>query len=260
MDKTLRHFSPNDEAFLLMRKIPFKTMNTETIKLLRGWAETYHCASFIPDDPVQFPHRYTEQKDIEISGLLTAVLSFGNRKMILRKADELDAIMGHSPLEYILSGKWKDDFRADDKSSFYRMVSHSDFRFYLEKLYSVYSEGKTLEDRLLEYPGTPMQKLCAFLEVSDRSPQKKLNMFLRWMVRQNSPVDFGVWKRMSASELIIPLDTHVCRVAHLLGLTDKPVFSLTNARRITNALAEIFPGDPCMGDFSLFGYGVNNKD
>lgn len=154
-------------------------METETIKLLKEWAATYHCASFIPDDPVQFPHRYVEQKDIEISGLLTAVLSFGNRKMILRKADELDVIMGHSPLEYILSGKWRDDFCADDKSSFYRMVSHSDFRFYFEKLYSVYSEGKTLEDRLLEYAGTPMQKLCAFLEVSDRSPQKKLNMFLR---------------------------------------------------------------------------------
>ena len=135
------------------------------------------------------------------------------------------------------------------------MVSHSDFRFYLEKLYSVYSEGKTLEDKLLEYAGTPMQKMCAFLQVSDRSP-----MFLRWMVRQDSPVDFGVWKRMSAADLIIPLDTHVCRVAHLLGLTDKPVFSLTNAKRITDALNGIFPGDPCMGDFSLFGYGVNNKD
>ena len=193
-------------------------METETIKLLKEWAATYHCSSFIPDDPVQFPHRYTEQRNIEISGLLTAVLSFGNRKMILRKADELDVIMGHSPLEYILSGKWRDDFRADDKSSFfraddkssfYRMVSHSDFRFYFEKLYSVYSEGKTLEDRLLEYAGTPMQKLCAFLQVSDRSPQKKLNMFLRWMVRQDSPVDFGVWKRMSAADLIIPLDTHV---------------------------------------------------
>ena len=209
-------------------------MDAETIKLLKEWAATYHCASFIPDDPVQFPHRYTEQRDIEISGLLTAVLSFGNRKMILRKADELDAIMGHSPVGYILSGKWRDDFRADDKSSFYRMVSHSDFRFYLEKLYSVYSEGKTLEDKLLEYAGTPMQK--------------------------DSPVDFGVWKRMSAADLIIPLDTHVCRVAHLLGLTDKPVFSLTNAKRITDALNGIFPGDPCMGDFSLFGYGVNNKD
>ena len=254
------HILPEKLQFIFLKRINRIIMETETIKLLKEWAATYHCASFIPDDPVQFPHRYTEQCDIEISGLLTAVLSFGNRKMILRKADELDAIMGHSPLQYILSEKWRDDFRADDKSSFYRMVSHSDFRFYLEKLYSVYSEGKTLEDKLLEYAGTPMQKLCAFLEASDRSPQKKLNMFLRWMVRQDSPVDFGVWKRMSASDLIIPLDTHVCRVAHLLGLTDKPVFSLTNAKRITNALAEIFPGDPCMGDFSLFGYGVNNKD
>lgn len=235
-------------------------MTEETIILLKEWAHTYHCASFIPDDPVQFPHRYTEQLDIEISGLLTAILSFGNRKMILRKADELDDIMGHSPKGYILSRKWDNDFRQEDKSSFYRMVSHSDFRFYMEKLYSVYSEGKTLEDKLLEYPGNPMQKLCAFVEVSDRSPQKKLNMFLRWMIRQNSPVDFGIWKRMKASELIIPLDTHVCRVANILGLTDKPVFSLTNAKRITQALNEIFPDDPCMGDFALFGYGVNNKD
>lgn len=235
-------------------------MTEETIKLLKEWARTYHCTSFIPDDPVQFPHRYTEQCDIEISGLLTAVLSFGNRKMILRKADELDTIMEHSPKRYILSGKWNEDFRKDDKGSFYRMVSYSDFRFYLEKLYSVYSEGKTLEDRLLEYDGIPMQKLCAFLEVSERSPQKKLNMFLRWMIRQDSPVDFGVWKRMKASELIIPLDTHVCRVANILGLTDKPVFSLTNAKRITQALNDIFPDDPCMGDFALFGYGVNNKD
>ena len=105
-----------------------------------------------------------------------------------------------------------------------------------------------------------MQKLCTLLQVSDRPPQTKVKMIQRWMMRQDSPVDFGVWKRRSAADLIIPLDTHVCRVAHLLGLTDKPVFSLTNAKRITNALAEIFPGDPCMGDFSLFGYGVNNKD
>lgn len=235
-------------------------MNEETITLLKEWAHTYHCASFIPDDPVQFPHRYTEQEDIEISGLLTAVLSFGNRKMILRKANELDDIMNHRPLEYILSGKWREDFGEDNGSSFYRMVSYAGFRFYMEKLYSVYSAGQTLEEKMMDYEGTPMQKLCAFLEVSDRSPQKKLNMFLRWMVRRDSPVDFGIWKSMTPAELIIPLDTHVCRVANILGLTDKPSFSLTNARRITAALESIFPGDPCMGDFSLFGYGVNNKE
>lgn len=226
---------------------------------LREWAQTYHVSSFITSDPVQFPHRYTAPCDIEISGLLTALLSFGNRRQILKKAEELDSRMEHAPLRYVLSGKWKVDFGEDDKRSFYRMLSYSDFRGYFEKLHAVYVQGKTLEDVLLGYHGTPMQRLCAFMEVSDRSPQKKLNMFLRWMIRANSEVDFGIWSRMSPADLLIPLDTHVCRVAFQLGLTDKPAFSLANARRITDSLAELFPGDPCMGDFALFGYGVNHK-
>ena len=73
-------------------------------------------------------------------------------------------------------------------------------------------------------------------------------------------MDFGIWKTLSPSELVIPLDTHVCRVAFLLGLTEKQVFSLNNARKITEALSEIFPGDPCLGDFALFGYGVDHPE
>ena len=235
-------------------------MRSEIKQQLCDWAQQYHNAAFIPDDPVQFPHRYTQQEDIEICGLLTAVLSFGNRKLILRKVNELDEMMGHSPLQYVLSKKWKDDFKETDNSSFYRMVSFAAFRTYFERMYPIYSSGHTLENWLLKFEGSPMQRLCAFLEVSDRSPQKKLNMFLRWMIRKDSPVDFGLWKRMSPSELIIPLDTHVCRVAFELGLTEKQSFSLSNARRITDALATVFPGDPCMGDFALFGYGVNHKE
>ena len=140
------------------------------------------------------------------------------------------------------------------------MISYAGFRLYFEKLYEVYASGRTLEDALSDFTGNPMQKLCAFLEVSDRSPQKKLNMFLRWMIRRNSDVDFGIWKTLSPSELVIPLDTHVCRVAFLLGLTEKQVFSLNNARKITEALSEIFPGDPCLGDFALFGYGVDHPE
>lgn len=85
-------------------------------------------------------------------------------------------------------------------------------------------------------------------------------MFLRWMIRRDSTVDFGIWRRMSPADLIIPLDTHVCRVAFLLGLTGKPSFSLSAARCITQSLAEVFPGDPCLGDFALFGYGVNHPE
>ena len=224
------------------------------------WAEEYHCSDFIAADPVQFPHRYTVKEDIEISGLLTAVLSFGNRIQILKKDDELDRIMGHAPLAYVLSGKWKDDFPESDGRSFYRMLSYADVRGYFEKLYRVYAAGKTLEDALKEYKGIPMQQLCSFLGVSDRSPQKKLNMFLRWMIRTGSPVDFGIWPTMSASQLVIPLDTHVCRVAYQLGLTESASFSLNNAKKITAALEKVFPGDPCLGDFALFGYGVNHKE
>lgn len=224
------------------------------------WAEEYHCRDFIAADPVQFPHRYTVKEDIEISGLLTAVLSFGNRIQILKKADELDRIMGHAPLAYVLSGKWRDDFPESDGRSFYRMLSYADVRGYFEKLYRVYAAGKTLEDALKEYKGTPMQQLCSFLGVSDRSPQKKLNMFLRWMIRTGSPVDIGIWSTMSASQLVIPLDTHVCRVAYQLGLTESASFSLNNAKKITAALEKVFPGDPCLGDFALFGYGVNHKE
>ena len=224
------------------------------------WAEEYHCSDFIAADPVQFPHRYTVKEDIEISGLLTAVLSFGNRIQILKKADELDRIMGHAPLTYVLSGKWRDDFPESDGRSFYRMLSYADVRGYFEKLYRVYAAGKTLEDALKEYKGIPMQQLCSFLGVSDRSPQKKLNMFLRWMIRTGSPVDFGIWPTMSASQLVIPLVTHVCRVAYQLGLTESASFSLNNAKKITAALEKVFPGDPCLGDFALFGYGVNHKE
>lgn len=237
-------------------------MTTEIENQLRHWAEYYHQKSFISEDPVQFPNRYrnSRKEDIEICGLLTAVLSFGNRKMILRKVNELDELMGHAPLAYMLSGRWKTDFPKEKTDSFYRMVSYASFRSYFERLSPVYTSGRSLEEVLLEKEGTPMQRLCSFLDVSERSPQKKLNMFLRWMIRTSSPVDFGIWTGMSPSELIIPLDTHVCRMAYQLGLTEKQTFSLQNAKRITKALEELFPGDPCLGDFALFGYGVNHKD
>ena len=237
-------------------------MTGEIDNQLRQWALEYHNEGFIAEDPVQFPSRYRggKKEDIEICGLLTAVLSFGNRKMILKKVNELDELMEHEPLNYVLSRHWMHDFPADKMDSFYRMVSYATFRTYFERLYPVYAKGTTLEEALQEFSGIPMQQLCAFLGVSDRSPQKKLNMFLRWMIRSSSPVDFGIWTSMNSSDLIIPLDTHVCRMAYQLGLTNKQTFSLKNAKQITDALASVFPGDPCLGDFALFGYGVKHKD
>ena len=203
----------------------------------------YHRADFIQSDPVQFPHRYTLKQDIEVSGLLTAIMSFGNRKQILKKADELHGLMGDSPYQYVLSCQWEKDFPSGATNSFYRMLSYADFYGYFRRLYIAYTQFESLEEALMLYPGIPMEKLCAFLEVSAKSPQKKLNMFLRWMIRRDSEVDLGIWESFDRRDLIVPLDTHVCRVAHYFKLTDTETFSLKNARQITTALAEVFPDD-----------------
>ena len=219
----------------------------------------YHRADFIQSDPVQFPHRYTLKQDIEVSGLLTAIMSFGNRKQILKKADELHGLMGDSPYQYVLSCQWEKDFPSGATNSFYRMLSYADFYGYFRRLYIAYTQFESLEEALMLYPGIPMEKLCAFLEVSAKSPQKKLNMFLRWMIRRDSEVDLGIWESFDRRDLIVPLDTHVCRGAHYFKWTDTETFSLKNARQITVALAKVFPDDPCLGDFALFGLGVNGE-
>ena len=219
----------------------------------------YHRVDFIQSDPVQFPHRYTLKQDIEVSGLLTAIMSFGNRKQILKKADELHGLMGDSPYQYVLSCQWEKDFPSGATNSFYRMLSYAAFYGYFRRLYIAYTQFESLEEALMLYPGIPMEKLCAFLEVSAKSPQKKLNMFLRWMIRRDSEVDLGIWESFDRRDLIVPLDTHVCRVAHYFKLTDTETFSLKNARQITAALATVFPDDPCLGDFALFGLGVNGE-
>ena len=232
----------------------------ETLKnQLRQWADVYQTADFIPHDPVQFPHRYSKRQDIEIAGLLTALISFGNRSQILQKADTLMKIMGDSPFRYVRSDRWQEDFPADKCESFYRMIPYSAMNGYFARLHQAYAESETLEEYLFTdiVKGNPMERMCAFLGVSAKSPQKKINMFLRWMIRRDSPVDFGIWRGFLPSQLIIPLDTHVCRASHKLGLTTKPTFSLTNAKAITQSLAEVFPNDPVKGDFALFGAGVN---
>ena len=172
-------------------------MTKDIKKKLQEWAKTYHCADFIQNDPVQFPHRYRQKQDIEISGLLTAIMSFGNRKQILKKADELHGCMGTSPYQYVLSRCWEKDFPAEEKRSFYRMLSYADFYSYFERLYAAYSRFESLEEALQVYSGLPIEKLCAFLEVSSRSPQNKLSMFLRWMIRKGPEVDFGIWESLS---------------------------------------------------------------
>ncbi len=234
-------------------------MSLELKKMLADAAEKYESADFIPSDPVQFPHRYNRKQDMEIAGLITALMSFGNRKQIIQKADKLCSMMGNSPWGYVMDRNFEKDFQREDESSFYRMMSRSVFREIFEKLYVAYDCADCLEDYIMRFQGNAMERMCEFLGVSSKSPQKKINMFLRWMVRKGSPVDLGLWGKFDSGELIIPLDTHVAHVAKTLGITQGETYSLSSAKRITKTLSEVFPGDPVKGDFALFGLGVNSS-
>lgn len=237
-------------------------MKEELKEQLKTWADKYNTIEFITNDPVQFPHRKRNnpKQDIEISGFITAYLSFGNRKQIIKTCNIVDNMMGISPYEYVVTKRWEKDFDKENLSSFYRMISHKQMNTIFSKLYHIYNSFESMEECLLaQYEGSPFERICKAFEFSDKSPQKKINMFLRWMIRQDGIVDLGIWEHFSPSDLIIPLDTHVCRMAYLLGITQNKSYSLSAAKCITQELKKIFPSDPCKGDFALFGYGVENK-
>lgn len=245
----------------------------EDIKVkLRQWAKEYNVKTFIPDDPVQFPHRYTEKRDIEVSAFLTAWISYGRREMILRKANELHDLMLPGPYRWIMEEGYNRIPGATPepgkRDTFYRFYTYSDLRQLCGRLKAIYEEYDSLEDALAASPySNPVTKIqdlfCGIQGIpvmTGTSACKRLAMFLRWMVRQDGIVDFGIWRTsMKPHELIIPLDTHVHQISLELGLTQQKAATLKTAVEITEALKKVFPDDPCLGDFALFGYDINRE-
>lgn len=234
-------------------------------KYIQAWAKEYETTDFIQTDPIQIPKRYTDKCDIEISAFVTAWLAYGNRKAFLSVLNMIDLkLFEGKPYEYIMSAKWE---RADGgERNLYRFYKWLDFYNLCDALKTVYSNFEDMEACFLSNPQhTALQAIMQHfgavkgIPSQSNSACKKLNMFLRWMIRQNSPVDIGVWKKYSPKDLIIPLDTHVYRIALELGLTQRKTADMKTAIEITEALKLIFPNDPCKGDFALYGYGVNNK-
>lgn len=246
--------------------LSFYSMEEGLKKQLITLARQYEIPAFISEDPIQIPHRYHKQPDIEISALITSWIATGNRKAIIKSADKIDReLFKGNPYLYIIEKSWE-EYKGNAKS-FYRYYSHHDFYRLCATLFSIYQESENLEEYLdHSYTGiSPLQRLQSTLghvngmpELTSSSEAKKMCMFLRWMIRQDSPVDLGVWKKFEADSLIIPLDTHVHRIATNLGLT-KDRKCIKTACSITNALREIWPNDPVKGDFALFGYGVNES-
>ncbi|WAX05446.1 hypothetical protein AS73P1_00026 [Alistipes phage AS73P1] len=242
---------------------------------LKRWAEQYETAEFVKNDPVQIPRRYDSRVNIEISAFVTAWIAWGNRKQIIKKADFIDREIFHgAPYHYIVgtdtqgaAPEWK-QYKGSTES-FYRTFTFGDFHDLCARLYDVYTSAENMEiliknkqNKNGESVLTELQLLFGSVngipDFETQSACKRLCLFLRWMCRKGSPVDFGLWTVCDPRNLIMPLDTHVHKQALRLGLTTRRTPDLRTAIEITDRFAEIFPDDPTKGDFALFGYSVNN--
>ncbi len=246
-------------------------MKQEIIQSLQAWAEKYNTKEFIEKDPIQFPHRFTDKRDIEISAFLTAWISFGRRSHILAKAEEMHELMNQQPHTFIREAQFAEIHRRAEcegsRNTFYRFYTYADLFILCKRLHHIYTEYESMEDALIamysESSIRKLQMLFASIKgipvLDSTSACKRLAMFLRWMVRRDGIVDFGIWKHLSPAELIIPLDTHVFQISRTLGLTTRKTADWKTATEITENLKTIFPEDPCLGDFALFGYDVTNS-
>lgn len=239
-------------------------MNSETRQELINAAMRCECSSFIEGDPVQFPHRYSSREDIEVSAFLSAWMAYGSRKVFLGVLDRLHKMMDTAggPYRYVISESWR--YLGVD-GCLYRFYQWTDFRMLCERLASIYSRMDSLEN--LFVPGEQLEKgilnlCCEFEGVNgipvpgSTSANKRLYMFLRWMVRKESPVDFGIWTRITPDQLLVPVDTHVYTTAKALGLTSRCSADLKTSIEITSQMAKIWPDDPARGDFALYGSQV----
>ena len=235
----------------------------------------YNNPSFIKTDPVSIPHRFTTRNDREIAGFLAAAIAWGRRDLILRSSNILLGMMDNKPFEFIISAD-KTDFQR--VSSFvHRTFNGSDCGYFIRGLRHIYSRYSSMEDVLLEgmeNSGSVREGLSHlrnvffslshpsriekhFADVMKGAAGKRLNMFLRWMVRRdNRGVDFGIWTRIDPSLLYIPLDFHSGNTARKLGLLTRAKNDWKAVEELTVNLREFDPADPVKYDFALFGTGV----
>lgn len=239
-------------------------MDYNIISRLKTAADKYECPSFIEGDPIRFPHRYGKARDIEVSAFISAWMAYGSRKVFLEVLERLHRIMDGAggPYRFVVSGSWRS---LKNEGCLYRFYKWADFIALCRRLADVYSRFESLEE--LFVPGEPLDngvvRLCGEFEgvngipvAGSTSANKRLYMFLRWMVRKGSPVDFGIWNRVSPAQLLVPVDTHVYTVARSLGLTSRRSADLKTSIEITGKMIEIWPEDPARGDFALYGSQV----
>ncbi|MBB1643612.1 TIGR02757 family protein [Sphingobacterium sp. UME9] len=243
--------------------------------------DEYNQPGFIPNDPISIPHQFSAKQDIEIMGFLASIMAWGQRKTIINKCNELVARMDGSPYDYMINHQEQDlktllGFK-------HRTFNDTDILYFVSFFKHHYQHFESLEDAFLvgqenreevdlemalnafktyffSLPDYPVRTRKHISSPAQKSTVKRINMFLRWMVRKDTKgVDFGLWHRLSPKDLICPCDVHVERVARKFGLITLDKVNWKTAQELTANLRLLDPLDPVKYDFALFGLGVEGE-
>jgi uncharacterized protein (TIGR02757 family) len=248
--------------------------SNELRDFLNEKVELYNRPDFIESDPIQIPHLFTQKEDIEIAGFLTAIIAWGNRKMIIKSAHRIMQLLGDSPYDFVMSHQ---NHHLESLDGFvHRTFNSTDLRTFIMGLRHIYREHGGLEAVFTKYQETntmqpaisTFKKLFFAIEHKERSQKhvsdpfnnsaaKRINMYLRWMVRQDKKgVDLGLWNGIPMGALSCPLDVHSGNVARKLGLLSRKQNDAKALLELDTALRALDPHDPVKYDFALFGLGV----
>lgn len=246
-------------------------------KILEEKAEKYNNINFIKTDPIQIPHFFSKKNDIEIAGFLTSIISWGKRQIIIRNAKKLLELMDNSPYDFIMNYQNKDLLLLNKFK--HRTTNFVDIKYFFYSLRNIYKKYNGLE-KLFYIKKNEFNTINAILRFRkiffsldhekrtekhisnpiNGSASKKLNMYLRWMIRKDkNKVDFGIWKKISQSKLSIPLDIHTGNVARKLGILNRKKNDIKSVIILDNIFRSFDKKDPVKYDFALFGLGVFEK-
>jgi uncharacterized protein (TIGR02757 family) len=254
-------------------------MQKSLINFFNEKVQQYNQSSFIKNDPICIPHLFTKKQDIEISAFFAAIFAWGNRTTIINKSKELMQLMDMQPHQFCLGASNKELKNLRDFK--HRTFNATDLLYCIDFFRSHYGHHNSLEKAFLPNNKKPLTVFDALVhfhhyffsleDVPKRTQKhianptkgstcKRLNMFLRWMVRSDKQgVDFGIWKNILPSQLVCPIDVHVARVAKRFGLLDQKQINWQAAVELTGYLQKLDPSDPVKYDFALFGLGVMEK-
>lgn len=254
------------------------TVSDEIRALLDSEAERINSIDFIDKDPVQFPRRFSRLQDIEIVSFLSAIIAWGNRKMICRDAERMLSLMDNEPYLYVIDEGYED---MNPDMNLHRTFFGRHFQYFLRGLHSIYKDYGSLDAfassmrvgeseapswQLVEEMQKVMGSVNGGAVCSQCLPVnlgqtalKRINMALRWLVRDDGIVDMGVWKSIPKSKLFIPLDVHVGNISRELGLLTRKANDRKSVEQLTGLLRTLRPEDPAVYDFALFGIGVEGK-